>query len=336
MKKAITLILLIVSVTLLAFSLIKDDPAVDFLEALDQDQLKKTVHQFDDESKTYWHFFPGSMVPRTGLSLAELNTQQRSLLNTLLQSSLSKSGYDKAHKIMDLENVMLAISNDSVKRDSKKYYVAFYGNPKNDTLWAWSFEGHHLSFNFTTLDEKVSFAPRFMGASPAKILSGPRKGERTLHKEEDLGFKLINLLSAEQKEIAIFQQAALPEIVTFNAIKVDPLDPKGIRFGDLTHDQQQVFIELIREYLSTMKKEQATKRLEEIKQNELDDIRFGWAGALEAGIGHYYVIQGKSFIIEFDNTQGNANHIHSVWRDFDGDFGRDLIQEHYKNAAHHN
>ena len=335
MKKQITTLLLISSLILLAFSFFNESPAVKFLNSLNQDQRDKTQLPFDDSSKTVWHFFPGSMFTRAGIQLTELNSSQKELLNNLLQSSLSEIGYLKTQKILDLENILLEITKDTIMRDSEKYSIAFYGNPEKDNLWAWSFEGHHLSLNFTVLDNNTTIAPRFLGASPATILSGPRKGERTLDKEEDLGLYLINSLNNEQRKTAIFQQDPFPEIVTFNSTKVIPLNLVGIKFDELNSNQQIVFLKLIDEYLLTMPTEQAERRMKHIMNEEISLLRFGWAGATTSGKGHYYRIQGKSFLIEFDNTQNNANHIHTVWRDFDGDFGRDLISEHYKDSDHH-
>lgn len=336
MMKKITIIILTLVITIfLAFRLFKEVPVVKFLNSLNPDQRATIQMSFDDNSKTKWHFFPGSMIPRAGIQLLDLNVNQKQLLNNLLRSFLSETGYIKTRKIIDLENILLEITGDTVMRNPEKYSVAFYGNPEKDSLWAWSFEGHHLSLNFTVLNDNISIAPRFLGASPATILSGERAGERTLDKEEDLGFELINSLSEKQKSVAIFRQEPLPEIVTFNSTAVEPLSPVGIKFGELNPSQQIIFLELVDEYLSTMPPEQAKRRMESIKNEDTNLLRFGWAGAITSGHGHYYRIQGKSFLIEFDNTQRNANHIHTVWRDFDGDFGKDLIKEHYKNSNHH-
>jgi hypothetical protein len=239
-------------------------------------------------------------------------------------------------KIIDLENVLLEISGDSIMRNPENFSVAFYGNPERDSLWAFSFEGHHISLNFTILNDKVEIAPRFLGANPARIPSGPREGERTLQKEEDLGFELINSLSEEQRDLAIFQQKPFFDIVTGKSAEVEPLSPVGIMYGQLNRNQQLIFLKLLDEYLSTIPAEQAEKRMNSIKDEEINEVRFGWAGATVLGEGHYYRIQGKSFLIEFDNVQDKANHIHTVWRDFDGDFGRNLIQEHYEKSHHHN
>lgn len=335
MKKNALLFPVLIVCILLAFQPFEETPAIKFLNALNKEQRAKAQFLFDDTSKTFWHYFPASMTPRAGIQLMELNTTQKQLFNAVLQSFLSETGYIKTQKIIDLENILLEATGDSIMRHPEKYAIAFYGNPETDSLWAWSFEGHHISLNFTVLNGKISAAPRFFGANPATILSGKRQGERTLDREEDLGFQLIHSLTDEEKKLAIFQDRSPYDIATGNAPEVKPLSPIGISFGDLNDDQQIIFLKLINEYLSSLPAEQSRNRLALIQEEDLNAIRFAWAGATELGKGHYYRIQGKSFLIEFDNTQDNANHIHSVWRDFEGDFGRDLIKEHYKNADHH-
>lgn len=335
MKKIITILSIGFVLTTFGNTLTNSNPTADFINSLTPQQETKALYELDDESKSHWHFFPGSMIARSGISLGELNQNQQDLVFEMLRYFLSESGYKKVRQIHDLEQVLYEMSGNSAMRDPGQYYVAIYGDPLKDSLWLWSFEGHHLSLNFIICDEVVSIAPQFLGASPATIKRGPRKGERALKNEEDLGFELINSMSASQKNSAIFRTRAYPEIVTFNDKEVSPLEPVGIKTGDLNADQKALLIALINEYVSVMPEEEARAKLEGLKQEELDEIRFGWAGGLKPGEPHYYRIQGKTFLIEFDNTQQGANHIHSVWRDFDGDFGRDLIRDHYKQSNHH-
>lgn len=290
---------------------------------------------FDDMSKMDWHYLPGEMWPRAGLKLDELNDIQKIAFSQMLQSFLSKSGYDKTQKIIALENVLAELEGDPILRDEGAYFIAVYGNPRIDSLWAWSFEGHHLSLNFTLSNGKLSTAPRFLGASPATIMEGSRKGERTLDREEDLAMELINSLSDQQKEEAIFQDIPFIDIVTTNATEVSPLRPVGIEANKLNTKQKDLLKQLLKEYLSSIPGNLAIERESKINDEEFNEIRFGWAGALTKGQAHYYRIQGKTFLIEYDNTQDDANHIHTVWRDFDGDFGMDLIREHYLNSKHH-
>ncbi len=310
-------------------------PTIRFLESLNEDQRSKLMKPMDDTSRNFWHFLPAKMLPRTGLRIDELNDGQKVEFSHMLQSFLSESGYEKTQEIIELENVLIELGGDPDFRDDGAYFIAIYGDPKTDSVWAWSFEGHHVSLNFTVSEDKISTTPRFFGANPATIPAGSRKGERTLHREEDMAFELLNSLSEQQKKAVVFQKASFEDIVTTNAIEVAPLRPVGIEAGKLNAEQKIRLKELIRQYLSSIPEDLAQERARKIEKEEFDKIRFAWAGALTKGKGHYYRIQGKTFLIEFDNTQNNANHIHTVWRDFDGDFGRDLIREHYLNSNHH-
>ncbi len=323
---------LISLVLLLAVQVNKKDSATVFVESLNTAQKEKMIKPFDHESKENWHFLPSVLWPRQGVELRDLTAAQRNLLFELLQENLSQVGYNKVLKIIDLENVLIEIKSNVYMRDPENYNVNFYGDPGKDDVWAWTFEGHHISLNFTNVRGKVSMAPRFYGASPAIIPSGSRKGERTLAMEEDLGLQLIQEMTAAQKEIAIIQHEVFADIVTSNKPKVDPLEPAGIQLKALSKPLQKTLLLLIDTYLSNMPEDQAAKRMKQLKKEELEGIYFAWAGAMELTKGHYYRVQGKTFLIEFDNVQNDANHIHTVWRDFDGDFGRDLIKEHYHTS----
>ena len=335
MKNTIFILFILLCTSFFAFKSDNINPAKNFLNSLNNEQRIKAQLGFNHDSKYIWHYLPAASFNRPGISLAELNKKQQDLFFELLKNSLSETGYAKTRQIISLEEVLAELSGDHNYRDPEKYYTAFYGNPAKDSLWAWSFQGHHISLNFTVLNGGTSIAPRFLGANPATVMEGKRKGERTLAAEEDLGLELINSCSAEQQKKAIFMEKSYFDIVTTNVKEVDPLQPVGIKMKELTNSQQLLLMRLINEYLATMPDELSNERMEKLESEESDEIRFGWAGATHSGEGHYYRIQGKTFLIEFDNTQNNANHIHSVWRDFDGDFGRDLIREHYQSSEHH-
>ena len=309
--------------------------ATRFLNSLDAAQREKVHMTLEDESRSRWHFLPPTSWPRPGLPLKELNAQQKDLIHQLLQVYLSEKGYKKTLDIIELEKVLAVLENNPVRRDPEMYFVSFYGEPSKDAAWGWSFEGHHVSLNFTVVGKQVSYVPRFFGANPGTVREGPKKGTRVLKNEEDLGLKLVNMLNPEQKKKAIFRLSAFEEIVTSNASEVTPLEDVGILVKDMTKAQQDLLFELLGEYLSAMPQDVARKRMSNLKKEETDAIRFGWAGETQIGKPHYYRIQGKTFLVEFDNTQNNANHIHTVWRDFEGDFGRDLIREHYQRSGHH-
>lgn len=327
-------LILTMSLVAVAFTYSSKSSVTNFLASLDQEQLDKVQMPFDHTSRDIWHFLPGKMWPRKGIWLKELNQQQKELAFVLLKDHLSEAGFKKILGIIDLENVLVEMGEDREFRDPDKYFIAIYGDPLQDDLWAWSFEGHHLSLNFTISDKNVSMTPRFIGANPATILVGKRKGERPLEAEEDIAFELLNSMDSNQRVKTIFSNRSYFEIVTSNATEVGPLRAVGIKFSELKKNQQDHLIKLIQVYLSTMPYDIAAKRMAAIEREKLSEIRFAWAGATELGKGHYYRIQGKSFLVEFDNTINNANHIHTVWRDFDGDFGRDVIREHYEDSSH--
>lgn len=312
-----------------------EHPVLSFLNSLSEDQKEMAMMPFDDESRESWHYLPQTTWPRQGIQIHDLNDRQRELLHRLLRSYLSETGYGKTEKIIELENVLATIEGNPSYRDPEKYSVAFYGDPRTDELWAWSFEGHHISLNFTINKDRIEIAPRFFGANPATIRDGERKGERALPREEDLAFELLGGLSESQLATVHFSDRTVRDIYTSNSTEFDPLVPVGIRAKELTSTQRKLLMGLVWEYLSSMPQSLAQKRLDYLNNEDPGEIRFGWAGSLTKGKPHYYRIQGKSFLIEYDNSQNNANHVHSVWRDYDGDFGRDLIREHYESAHLH-
>lgn len=307
--------------------------ALTFINALSDSQKAQTVRTFDD-SRSQWHYLPATMFDRKGIQIRELNTEQRQLLNNLLQGYLSQKGYEKTKNIMGLENVLRELEGSS-HRDPELYHVVFYGNPATDALWGWKFEGHHISLNFTVADDQISCTPRFFGANPAEVRSGSQKGLRVLKEEEDIAFKLMAGLSAEQLRKTIFSATAFSDILTTNKPYVTPLEKQGIQLKELNNDQQDLIKELIMEYLSAMPDDLAHKRMRQVEESNFKEIFFGWAGDIGLHKPHYYRIQGDKFLIELDNTQNDANHIHCVWRDFDGDFGKDIIREHYNKSDHH-
>lgn len=309
--------------------------AVTFVNSLDSSQKAKSVFEFDEMSRYDWHFFPASMIPRTGIAIKDLNSTQKENFYALLKTYLSDNGYTKAKDIISNEDLLKELEPNNPNRISEYYFVTIYGNPATDSIWGWKFTGHHLSLNFTIINNQLAFAPFFFGIYPAEIKDGTNKGKRIIKEEEDLGFELINSFTKEQKSKAIFQLRAFTEIVTTNAEQVSPLPSVGIVAKDMTPQQKITLNKLIVAYLSSMPDGIAKFRMRRIAIEDLNEMRFGWAGGLVRGEPHYYRLQGITFLMEFDNTQAKANHIHTVWRDFDGDFGADLLREHYQNSKHH-
>jgi hypothetical protein len=305
--------------------------AQKFLGTLDAAQKKQATYALTDAERENWNFVP---IERQGLPFKKMTTDQQALALALLRTGLSHQGMARAQAIMAMELVLKELENGAARRDPTMYFVTIFGEPSAEQSWGWRVEGHHLSFNFTVVDGKhVFFAPSFIGSNPAEVRQGPRKGERVLGEEEDLGLALVNSLDDTQRKTAIIAPNALKEIVTSNKKRVEPLSPAGINAAQLTTTQREKLIALVTLYFNRWRPELADEALAKIRADGPDKLSFAWAGGLDRSKQTYYRIQGPTFLIEFDNFQGNGNHIHTVVRDFKGDFGHDLLAEHY--AKHH-
>jgi hypothetical protein len=305
-----------------------------FLAALTPEQRTKATFDFKDDERANWHFIPKA---RKGLPFKELTPAQRPLAFALLSTGLSQAGYAKATTIMSLEQVLgeLEGSKAPFVRDPEMYYLTVFGKPGEK--WGWRVEGHHLSVNFTLPGgQEIADTPSFLGANPAEVRKGPRQGLRVLATEEDLGRKLVKSLDEEQRQVAVMAVAAPKDIITAAERKVKPLEAVGLSFAKMNPEQRALLLQVIQEYVQRVRSEVADKDLEKIRKAGHEKIQFAWAGGLESGQGHYYRVQGPTFLLEYDNTQNDANHIHAVWRDFENDFGEDLLRRHYEQVPHTN
>ncbi len=305
--------------------------AQSWLDSLAPELRKKAVLDFDDKERANWHYIPKS---REGLPLAEMNDAQRALAKALLASGLSAHGVTQAEAVIALENVLRAMEGSS-HRDPSLYFFTVFGQPGNTERWGWRVEGHHLSVNFTVVKgETISATPNFVGANPAEVrLPGPQKGSRVLAPEEDAGRAFVLSLDPTQQRRAIVSDRAPGDIITRSDQQAKPFVSAGLGFAELTEVQQSQFKALVEIYASRLRPDLAGLELKKIAESGWNRLQFVWAGGLKVGEGHYYRIQSPDFVIEYDNTQNEANHIHTVWRVFTGDFGRDLLREHY--AADH-
>lgn len=302
-----------------------------WLDSLTPDQRTVAQFAFDAEERFVWFYTP---VPRQGLTLKAMTEPQRKLAMNLLRSGLSEKGYTKAETIRSLEDVLVEMGGNPTQRDRELYYFSIFGQPDAKSTWGWRYEGHHLSQNWTIVNgTAMATTPQFFGANPADVRQGSKNGLRALATEEDLGFDLLRSFDPSQRQVAVIDPKSPTDILTTNTREAAIQEDRGLAFSHMNVAQQAVLLRLIEEHAGAQTDPIARDRMTRAK-TALTGVKFAWMGGTEKGQGHYYRVQGPSFLIEFDNTQNNANHIHQVWRDFKGDWGRDLLAEHYKGAPH--
>lgn len=301
--------------------------ASDFLNNLEPEKRAKAMFELKDAERTNWHYIP---TTRNGLPIKDMREDQQHLACALLSTGLSHRGFTQALTVMSLEQVLWELENHSEKRNPEGYFVSIFGNPVTDKIWAWRFEGHHLSINFTIADgEVVASTPNFYGANPGFIKEGPRKGLRVLAAEEDQARAFIKSLDEAQQKAAIIDATAPKDVLTLDKPKVEALEHKGIMASTLTPEQQKALHGIIEIYVSRLRPSLAEADMKKIDAAGFDKIQFAWAGGLEMGQGQYYRIQGPTFLFEYANVQNDAYHPHAVWREFDGDFGEDVLRKHF-------
>jgi hypothetical protein len=306
--------------------------AKQFLVSLTPEQKAVAMFPLNDTERYRWFYTP---VPRKGLALREMSPYQQRLASALLAAGLSQTGYIKAVTIMSLDQVLLVMEKASPEyRNPEKYYFSIFGEPSDTEPWGYRIDGHHLSQNYTVVKGKAVDAPSFFGSNPAEVREGPRAGLRVLAAEEDLGRDLVTSLDPEQRKVAIVEEKAPGDILTTNTRKA-ALEgrPSGLVASKMTSQQFEKLRALIDEYAGNVPAQMQQARQEQVRQAG-KNIYFAWLGGINPGDPHYYRVQTSAFLIEFDDTQDHANHIHSVWRDFSGDWGEDLLQEHYQQSHH--
>ncbi|MBH16178.1 MAG: hypothetical protein CME30_02700 [Gemmatimonadetes bacterium] len=321
--------------------------AQNYLNTLTDTDRQLGTWAVDSDERFDWHFIPRQ---RNGLPLKNMNPDQRSAAHTLLRNSLSSQGYMKATGVLQLEGILGAVEGRPERRDPEDYYLNIFGTPTNTKPWGWRFEGHHISLNFSVgsdngsekLEELSFITPAFFGSNPHLITEGVHSGQKLLGAEEELARELISLLKSNQLESAIFQSQAPEDIITGINRDANLETYQGIPISTLNETEQlPVFLRLLREYIYNAKPNVAEYQMKRIEEAGLENLYFGWAGSTVPGEGHYYRIHGPTILIEYDNVQNNANHVHSVWRDMQHDFGgskqsdSDLLRKHYDEADHH-
>ena len=312
--------------------------ARNLLRILPDSTRPAATFAFDSTERSNWFYVP---IDRRGVTLARMKPEARALVDTLLLTGLSPSGFATAKSIIRHEAILGAIeaanppAGNRFVRDSNKYYLSVFGEPDAASVWGWRVEGHHLSVNYTGIGRSVQVvSPLFMGANPARVLSGPYAGLRILAAEEDLARELVTMLDEKRRKVAVFSDTAFVEVETRNDPKARALRYEGLRAADMTAAQRAQLRRLVDHYANRMSAVARAHATRDIDDGGFGELRFAWAGSTEVGKAHYYRVHGPTVLVEYDNQQTNANHIHTVWRDLRHDFGGDLLAEHYKAHKH--
>ena len=330
------------------------------LDSLNRMQRMGTVFPMDAPERTNWHYFPETGFAdeygyvRNGITFKDMEPKQRHLAYGLLSAGLGRAGFVKAMNVMALEEIVRVIEDDRTGyRDTERFHFTVFGTPSLAGDWGWRVEGHHLSLHYAIRNgELVAASPTFFGANPHEVPQGLHKGLRALAREEDLARTLLNSLDPAKRKQAIFAKQAPYDIVTLAAKRAE-LDgaPEGLAASKMTEAEYGQLLELIGEYASAMPPEISARRMKEVRETSREDLFFGWAGdidrpaakPIEIGskttenrhlAGNYYRIQSPTFLIEYANTQNQSNHSHAVWRDFEGDFGYDVLAAHFRGSGH--
>ena len=298
-------------------------------ELLGPELSPRLQYAFDDKARTIWSFFPGE---HPGVPLSSCNEEQQQALLECVRVALSASGFSKVETVRALDDVLAEDNPDSYS--ASKYFLSVWGEPGEKGPWSLRWEGHHLSLNWLIKEGRVmASTPQFIGSNPARVLEGPLKDTRAQSQEEDIARALIQSLSEEQRSKALAGDEAIADVITHMKSEAEAPEEAGISYADLEPEQQQRLRALIQVYVDVQARPIAEGRTSALEEESLQQTRFAWYGGQQPGEKHYYRIQNPAWVIEYANTQNNANHIHTTWHDYANDFGRNILREHL--AYHH-
>ncbi len=308
------------------------------VEHLDLEQRRQLVLPFRHDLHTQWTYLPGL---RPGLRIGDLSDVQLAPALDLLELVHSVRGWSDAQLVIRLEAVRRELSLQQAGRPDVDpyrdlpYWLVVLGDPAGSQPWAWRINGHHLLAQATVADDQVRAVPQFFGAEPATVRHGSHAGLRGLPREEDLARELMLSLQPDQRPAAQIADEAPSDIASrWDPVAALPDQAPGIAYARLDRGQRALLVALLRQYVDRAAPAVANQAWTDITDAGLGEVSFGWAGSVQPGAGHYYTLRGPSLLIEYDNTQDQANHIHSVWRDLRRDFGGDLLAQHYTAGRH--
>ncbi len=317
-----------------------------FIQSLSATQNAKTLFPIEDEEWRKWSNVDNGIFARQGISILELNQEQRVLAFKLLQEALSAKGLQLSKDIMKTDQTLREFNDDNPVFDEDLYFFTIMGEPSMTKPWGWQIDGHHLVINYFVLGDQIVMTPTFMGGEPIITTTGKYKGNTIFQDEQNLGLALVNSLSAEQQEAAILSSEKKNHNAKAEAFSDNfTLEYEGIPGSDLTETQKASLLHLTEQYIANMRAGHAKVKMEEIEEH-FDKTYFAWIGKTDEDAVFYYRIHSPVVLIEFDhqrpvgvnvrNEKGaSRNHIHTVVRTPNGnDYGKDLLRQHLEEHHH--
>src|SRR5580658_2165891 len=343
------------------------DAANSFLATLDEGQRQHVLYSFSNQTqRARWSNFPTGFVPRGGISLKEMTPQQQAAAMALLATVLSPQGLEKVQQIRQADDDFKNNGSKRGPRGggppppgaggpppqsgsggppggprgpggpqggamfgSDLYYISFLGTPSATKPWMLQFGGHHLALNITIAGSEGVLTPTLTGAQPALFhLNG--ETIRPLGRESDKALTLLTSLSDEQRKQAILGYR-VADLVLGPAQDGRKIAPEGLKASAMNDKQRTQLLDLIGEWAGIINETAAKRRMEQMK-TDLNETWFAWSGPATADPGAnimaYYRIQGPHLVIEYaPQNDEPANHVHTMYRDPENDYGSRLIQK---------
>ena len=305
--------------------------ALALLNSLDATQKAAINYSYHDGERIFWYYPP---LNRHGLALRDMSEEQRGLAYALMATGLTEDSNRQAQLIIEHEAVLGPLEEEqghvTFRRDALLYSWTIFGDPGSDAEpWGWRVEGHHVSLHYSVWGDRVlSVTPFFFGANPAEVRKGPKQGLRILGTSQDIALELMESLDAGQKSRAIIYDEAPADIITFNSSKASLPKEEGLPATAMSGTQREMLMALASEYVTRIRSDLAEDKLNALRQGGLEKIHLAWGGPIDRTQPHYYRLHGGDFVVEYDNRQNGANHIHSVLRDVNNDFAADVLRDH--------
>ncbi len=300
-----------------------------WLGLLPPELLRRALCSFD--ARRDWHYRPRE---RPGIPLREMDAAQAAACWRLVESGLSTDGRAKAHAVLALERTLGELEGRPLRRDPGNYALALFGEPQPNVPWAWRFEGHHLSLTYTVMPSgDIAVTPAFFGANPAVVPDHlANAGSELMAPERALGFELLNSLAGEARARCVIAAEAPADILTGPGSEQRLVRVEGIPFADLTLGQRDLGWRLVEAFVRHLPDTWRSAHLAQITEAGLERLTFGWAGGTLPSTPHYFRLHGPTTVIEYDNVQNGANHVHAVWHDLRNMVGDDQLRRHHRDA----